>query len=213
VAHDHSHHDHSHADGHHHPEPESYSALRTRALESLLIEKGLLASDAVDALVQVYEQDIGPLNGGRVVARAWVDPEYRRRLLADGSAAISALGLDGDRAPLVVVENTPTVHNMIVCTLCSCYPWAVLGLPPTWYKSPAYRSRAVIEPRAVLREFGLELDETVEIRVWDSSAEQRYLVLPERPAGTDALSESELAALVTRDSLIGVVKVKAPALG
>ncbi len=212
MAHDHSHHDHSHADAHHHPEPESYPALRTRALESLLIEKGLLASDAVDALVQVYEQDIGPLNGARVVARAWVDPEYKRRLLADGSAAISELGLDGDRTPLVVVENTPSVHNVIVCTLCSCYPWAVLGLPPTWYKSPAYRSRAVIEPRAVLREFGLELAENVEIRVWDSSAEQRYLVLPERPAGTDALSESELAALVIRDSMIGVATVKAPAL-
>ncbi|HEY8884258.1 MAG TPA: nitrile hydratase subunit alpha [Chloroflexota bacterium] len=212
MAHDHSHHDHSHADGHHHPEPESFPALRTRALESLLIEKGLLASDAVDALVQVYEQDIGPLNGARVVARAWVDPEYKRRLLADGSAAISELGLDGDRTPLVVVENTPAIHNMIVCTLCSCYPWAVLGLPPTWYKSPAYRSRAVIEPRAVLREFGLELDELVEMRVWDSSAEQRYLVLPERPAGTEALSEPELAALVTRDSMIGVATVKAPAL-
>ena len=212
MAHDHSHHDHSHADGHHHPEPESFPALRTRALESLLIEKGLLASDAVDALVQVYEQDIGPLNGARVVARAWVDPEYKRRLLADASAAISELGLDGDRTPLVVVENTPSVHNVIVCTLCSCYPWAVLGLPPTWYKSPAYRSRAVIEPRAVLREFGLELAENVEIRVWDSSAEQRYLVLPERPAGTDALSESELAALVIRDSMIGVATVKAPAL-
>jgi nitrile hydratase len=217
MAHDHAHHDHSHhehspADAHHHPEPESYPALRTRALESLLIEKGLLASDAVDALVQVYEQDIGPLNGARVVARAWVDPEYKRRLLADGSAAISELGLDGDRTPLVVVENTPSVHNVIVCTLCSCYPWAVLGLPPTWYKSPAYRSRAVIEPRAVLREFGLELAENVEIRVWDSSAEQRYLVLPERPAGTDALSESELAALVIRDSMIGVATVKAPAL-
>jgi len=201
---------HQHAGGHH-PDPESYVALRTKALESLLIEKGLLSSDMVDAVVRTYEQDIGPLKGAQVVARAWVDPAYKRRLLADGSAAIDELGLEGRRSPLVVLENTPTVHNVVVCTLCSCYPWAVLGLPPTWYKAPAYRSRVVIEPRVVLREFGLELDESVEVRVWDSSAEQRYMVLPERPAGTEGLPEGELAALVTRDSMIGVAKVKAPA--
>ena len=154
-----------------------------------------------------YEQDTGPLNGAKVVARAWIDPAYKARLLADGSAAIDELGLEGNRSPLVVVENTPNVHNVVVCTLCSCYPWAVLGLPPVWYKSPAYRSRAVIEPRKVLREFGLELDPAVEVRVWDSSAEQRYLVLPERPAGTETLSEEDLAKLVTRDAMIGVAKV------
>jgi nitrile hydratase len=177
-----------------------------------LIEKGLLSSDAVDALVASYEQDIGPLRGARVVARAWVDPAYRERLLADGSAAIEELGFDGARNKLVVVENTPTVHNLVVCTLCSCYPWAVLGLPPTWYKSPPYRARAVIEPRAVLSEFGLELDEGTEVRVWDSSAEVRYMVLPEPPAGTEGMSEEALAALVTRDAMIGVAKVRAPAL-
>ena len=196
----------------HHPEPEPHTALRARAIESLLIEKGLLSSDDVDALVQAYEQDIGPLRGARVVARAWVDPAYRERLLADGSAAIAELGLDGLRNKLVVVENTPAVHNLVVCTLCSCYPWAVLGLPPTWYKSPPYRSRAVIEPRAVLREFGLELDDGVEVRVWDSSAELRYMVLPERPEGTEGMSEEELAGLVTRDAMIGVARVRAPAL-
>jgi len=202
-------HQHEHTGGHH-PEPQPYPALRTRALESLLIEKGLLSSDAVDAVVRVYESDIGPLKGARVVAKAWTDPAFKQRLLADGSAAIDELGLDGNRNPLVVVENTSTVHNVVVCTLCSCYPWAVLGLPPTWYKQPAYRSRVVIQPRDVLREFGLELAESVEIRVWDSSAEQRYMVLPERPAGTDGLSEDELAVLVSRDSMIGVAQVKAP---
>jgi nitrile hydratase len=196
---------------HHHEHEESATSLRARALESLLIEKGLLSTDVVDALVRAYEQDIGPLRGARVVARAWADPEFKARLLADGSAAISELGIDGSRSPLVVVENTPTVHNMVVCTLCSCYPWAVLGLPPTWYKAPAYRARAVIEPRAVLREFGLDLDESVQIHVWDSSAEQRYMVLPERPAGTEGMSEEELAALVTRDSMIGVSRAKSPA--
>ncbi|HEY3081967.1 MAG TPA: nitrile hydratase subunit alpha [Chloroflexota bacterium] len=196
----------------HHPEPEPYPALRTRAIESLLIEKGLLSTDAVDALVQAYEQDIGPLRGARVVARAWVDPTFKERLLADGSAAIDELGLEGARNRLVVVENTPTVHNMVVCTLCSCYPWAVLGLPPTWYKSPPYRARAVIEPRAVLKEFGLELDDTVEVRVWDSSAEVRYMVLPERPDGTEGMGEAELAGLVTRDAMIGVARIRAPAL-
>jgi len=202
----HEHHSHGH-----HPEPEPYVALRARALESLLIEKGLLSSDVVDALVSAYEQDVGPLRGARVVARAWVDPRFKERLLADGSAAIDELGFDGNRSPLVVVENTPSVHNVVVCTLCSCYPWAVLGLPPTWYKSLAYRARAVIEPREVLREFGLDLEDSIEIRVWDSSAEQRYMVLPERPVGTDDLTEPELAGLVTRDTMIGVAKVRIPA--
>src|ERR687888_2644986 len=196
----------THEDLHgHHREPEPYVALRTRAIESLLIEKSLLSSDVIDALVSAYEKDIGPLNGAKVVARAWVDPAYKRRLLEDGTAAVAEFGFVGRQSEkLVVVENTPKVHNMVVCTLCSCYPWAVLGLPPTWYKSPPYRSRAVIEPRAVLREFGLELDDGVEVRVWDSSAEVRYMVLPERPSGTEQLSEAELAALVSRDAMIGV---------
>ena len=196
----------------HNPDPEPYPQLRTRAIESLLVEKGLISTDAVDALVRLYEQDIGPLRGARVVARAWMDPEYKQRLLRDGAAAIAELGIEGMKSQLVVVENTPTLHNMVVCTLCSCYPWAVLGLPPTWYKSFPYRSRAVIEPRAVLREFGLEVAEDVEIRVLDSSSEVRYMVLPERPAGTEGMSEDELAALVTRDAMIGVAKVQAPVL-
>ena len=195
--------------GTHSSEPEPYPALRVRALESLLIEKGLLSSDVVDKLVAVYEHDVGPMNGARVVARAWVDPAYRQRLLADGTAAIAELGFGGRGGgdKMVVVENTPTVHNLVVCTLCSCYPWPVLGLPPNWYKMPAYRSRAVLEPRTLLREFGLELPESVEVRVWDSSAEVRYLVLPERPAGTGHLGEAELARLVTRDAMIGVARV------
>jgi nitrile hydratase len=198
--------------GHHDPDPEPYPALRARAIESLLVEKGLISTDAVDALVELYEKDVGPLNGARVVARAWVDPAYRARLLADGQSAIAELGVEGMKSQLVVVENAPGVHNVVVCTLCSCYPWPVLGLPPTWYKSPAYRSRAVIEPRAVLREFGLDLDERTEVRVWDSSAELRYMVLPERPPGTERMSEAELAGLVTRDAMIGVAVVPAPAL-
>ena len=201
-------HDHHHDEGHD-PAPETYVALRTRALESLLIEKGLLSSDVVDGVIRSYEQDIGPLNGAKVVARAWIDTAYKQRLLADGTAAVAELGFAGSR--LVALENTPTVHNVVVCTLCSCYPWSVLGLPPTWYKMPAYRSRVVIEPRAVLSEFGLDLDSSVEIRVWDSSAELRYMVLPERPEGADHLSEDELAALVTRDAMIGVARVRAPA--
>ena len=207
-------HDHDHADdhdgGHHHGGEPSRSQLHTAALESLLIEKGLLSSDTVDRLVEIYEKDIGPMIGARVVARAWVDPAYRQRLLEDSASALAELGIHMDT--LVVVENTPTTHNAVVCTLCSCYPWAVLGLPPKWYKELAYRSRMVIEPRAVLREFGLELDESVEVRVWDSSAEQRYLVLPERPAGTEGMTEAELAALVTRDAMIGVARVASPAL-
>ena len=200
------------SDGHLHPEPESYAALRTKALESLLVEKGFIASDAIDAVVQAYEQDIGPRNGAKVVARAWIDPAYKQQLLQDGTAAIAELGfVTGQGAELVVVENTPRIHNLIVCTLCSCYPAGLLGLPPKWYKDFAYRSRAVIEPRQVLRELGLELDDAVEIRVWDSTAELRYMVLPERPEGTIHLSEEELAELVTRDAMIGVAKVVTPA--
>src|SRR3954465_8928356 len=190
------------------PEQEPYVALRTKALESLLIEKGLLTAEAVDERIREFEQDIGPLRGAQVVARAWVDPAFKARLLEAGSA-ISELGIPAG-GNLVVVENTPGEHHMVVCTLCSCYPWSVLGLPPTWYKSFAYRSRAVIEPRAVLREFGVELDDDVTVHVHDSSAEVRYMVLPLRPAGTDELSEDELASLVTRDAMIGVATVAAP---
>ena len=187
-------------------------ALRAEALESLLREKGLLDPAAVDGIIRLYEQDIGPMNGAKVVARAWVDPDYRRRLLADGTRAIAELGFGGPQGEhIVAVENTSDVHNVVVCTLCSCYPWPVLGLPPSWYKDPAYRSRVVREPRAVLAEMGLVLDDTVEIRVWDSSAEVRYLVLPERPGGTEGLGEDALAALVTRDAMIGVARARAPA--
>src|SRR5215469_12601220 len=193
---------------HDHQELPSDPALRVMALESLLVEKGLVDPAALDTLIDTYEHKIGPRNGARVVARAWVDPEYKKRLLADGGAAISELGYASEgREHLVVVENTPERHNLVVCTLCSCYPWPVLGLPPVWYKSPPYRSRAVIDPRSVLREFGLELGKDVEIRVWASTSEMRYLVLPERPAGSEALSEDELAALVTRDAMIGTAKV------
>ena len=196
---------------HHHPEPESYASLRTKALESLLVEKGIVSTDTIDALVQAYEEDIGPRNGAKVVARAWVDSQYKERLLRDGTEAINELGfVSGQGAEFVAVENTPDVHNMIVCTLCSCYPAGLLGLPPKWYKDFAYRSRAVVEPRAVLAEFGLELPEAVEVRVWDSTAELRYMVLPERPAGTENLTEEQLADLVSRDAMIGVVKVQTP---
>ena len=187
-------------------------ALRVRALESLLVEKGMVDPAAIDATVDLYENKIGPRNGARVVARAWSDPAYKKRLLEPqtATAAIAELGYGGGQGEyMVVVENTPRVHNVIVCTLCSCYPWPTLGLPPTWYKSAPYRSRAVIDPRGVLKEFGLELPADVEIRVWDSTAEVRYLVLPERPAGTDGLSEQQLAALVSRDSMVGVAKVVA----
>ena len=190
---------------------QSYPALRTMAIESLLIEKGLISSDAIDARVQAYERDIGPLNGAKVVARAWTHPEYKARLLANGTAAIAELGFAGSQgAEIVVLENTPQVHNLVVCTLCSCYPWPVLGLPPRWYKSDAYRARAVIEPRAVLKEFGLELDESVEVRVWDSNSDIRYMVLPQRPDDADGMSETELTALVSRDSMIGVAKADTP---
>jgi nitrile hydratase subunit alpha len=196
----------------HHPAPLSDVEARTRALESILLEKGLLTPDAVDKVIAAYERDIGPLNGARVVARAWVDAAYKKRLLTDATPAIAELGFGGRQGEhMVVVENTPTIHNVIVCTLCSCYPWPVLGLPPVWYKSPPYRSRVVIEPRKVLQEFGLKLDEATEIRVWDSSAEMRYMVLPERPAGTEDMIEEELVKLVTRDSMIGVAQAKVPA--
>ncbi len=196
----------------HHPAPLSDVEARTRALESILLEKGLLTPDAVDKVIAAYERDIGPLNGARVVARAWVDAAYKKRLLTDATPAIAELGFGGRQGEhMVVVENTPTIHNVIVCTLCSCYPWPVLGLPPVWYKSPPYRSRVVIEPRNVLQEFGLKLDEATEIKVWDSSAEIRYMVLPERPAGTEGMTEEELVKLVTRDSMIGVAKAKMPA--
>lgn len=194
---------------HRHSEPPSDPALRVKALESLLTEKKLIDPDAVDALVDTFEKRIGPRNGAKVVARAWVDPAYKKRLLADATAAIAELGFSGMQGEdMVVVENTPKVHNLLVCTLCSCYPWPVLGLPPVWYKAAPYRSRAVIEPRAVLEEFGTKVGPETEVRVWDSTAELRYMVLPERPAGTEGLSEGELVALVTRDAMIGVTKVE-----
>lgn len=190
---------------------ESDAALRTRALESLLVEKGLLATDTIDKVVEKYEKDVGPLNGARVVARAWSDPDYKRRLLENGTAAIAELGFVGrEGAEIVVLENTSTVHNVVVCTLCSCYPWPVLGLPPGWYKSYAYRSRLVREPRAVLREFDLHLPDSVEVRVWDSNSDLRYMVLPERPEGTEDLSEDALVPLVTRDAMIGVARIESP---
>ena len=197
--------------GSEHIQAEIDAALRTKALEALLVEKGLITTDVIDEIVRLYEQDIGPLNGAKVVAKAWTDPAYKQRLLEDGTAAIAELGFTGSQgAEMVVLEDTPTVHNVVVCTLCSCYPWPILGLPPTWYKSFAYRSRVVREPRVVLHEFGWELPESIEIRVWDSNSEVRYMVLPERPAGTEHLSEGELTPLVTRDAMIGVAKVEAP---
>ncbi len=201
--------DHEH--DHDHQAVPSDPALRVKALESLLVEKGLVDPAALDALIDTYEHKVGPRNGARVVARAWVDPAYKKRLLENASAAISELGYSGMQGEsMLVLENGPKVHNLVVCTLCSCYPWPVLGLPPVWYKSAPYRSRSVIDPRGVLREFGLELAEDVEVRVWDSTAELRYLVLPERPAGSEKMTEEELAALVTRDSMIGVAKVTSP---
>jgi nitrile hydratase len=190
---------------HHHPRPATPVEDRVAALEALLTEKGLVDPAVLDQIIEHYEHDIGPMNGAKVVARAWVDPSYRQRLLADGTAAINELGFGGPEGDhMVVVENTADVHNLVVCTLCSCYPWPVLGLPPTWYKSAPYRSRAVREPRALLAELGTPIADDVEIRVWDSSAEVRYLVLPQRPSGTEDADEEALAALVTRDSMIGV---------
>jgi nitrile hydratase len=209
--HDHQERDHGHDHGHH-PEPPSDVEARTLALESLLREKGILTSEQVDGIIRRFEQDIGPMLGARVVARAWVDPDFRRRLIEDANAAVGELGLNTTNlARLSVVANEPGVHNMIVCTLCSCYPWMVLGLPPTWYKSPPYRSRAVREPRVVLGEFDVRIGEDVEVRVWDSSSDLRYMVLPERPPGTQDMTETELAELVTRDSMIGVGLPRVPA--
>jgi nitrile hydratase len=207
--HDHGH-DHDHDHDHNHNMP-SGIALRVRALETLMVEKGLVDPAALDAIIDTYETRVGPRNGAQVVARAWTDPAFLARLRQDATAAIAELGHGGRQGEhMRVVENTPDVHNLVVCTLCSCYPWAVLGLPPAWYKSSAYRARAVIAPREVLATFGVEVPETVEVRVWDSTAEIRYLVLPERPAGTAGWSEDALATLVTRDSMIGVARLAAP---
>ena len=214
MSHEHEHH-HHHADDddvqerREHGAPLTDVELRVRALESLLVDKGLVDPAALDALIDTYETKVGPRNGARVVARAWLDPAYKRRLLEDGTAAVAEFGFMGRQSEkLVVVENTPQVHNVVVCTLCSCYPWAVLGLPPVWYKSAPYRARAVIDPRGVLEELGVSVPESREVRVWDSTAEIRYMVLPERPKGTEKLSEEELAALVTRDAMIGVAEVR-----
>jgi nitrile hydratase len=204
-------HDHDHEHEGEHGAPLSDLQLRVKALESLLIDKGLVDPAALDVLIDTYETKVGPRNGARVVARAWVDPEFKQRLLADGTSAIAEFGFVGRQTDkLVVLENTPRVHNLVVCTLCSCYPWAVLGLPPVWYKSSPYRSRVVLDPRGVLKEFGLTLPEDVEIRIWDSTAEVRYMVLPERPAGTESMGEDALGALVTRDAMIGTAKVSPP---
>jgi nitrile hydratase len=201
--------DHAHDHGHQAVPPDP--ALRVKALESLLVEKGLVDPAALDALIDTYAHKVGPRNGARVVARAWLDPGYKRRLLEDATAAIAELGYTGRQGEhMVVVENTPTRHNLVVCTLCSCYPWAVLGLPPVWYKSAPYRARAVIDPRGVLKELGVDVPHGSEVRVWDSTAEIRYMVLPQRPPGTERLGEDQLAALVTRDAMIGVATVAAP---
>jgi nitrile hydratase len=209
-------HDHGHGvhdPSHPHNAPLSDIQLRVRALESLLLDKGLVDSAALDELVDTYERRVGPRNGAQVVARAWIDPDFKRRLLDDATGTLAEMGLIGRQGEnMVVLENTPTVHNMVVCTLCSCYPWPLLGLPPVWYKSAPYRSRVVIDPRGVLGEFGVQLPEDVEVRVWDSTAEVRYLVLPLRPERTEAMGLDELAGLVTRDAMIGTALVKAPAL-
>lgn len=215
-------HDHDHGHGHAHdaapspyhesrrsPERNRELTERVARLEKLLVDKGLVDPAALDRIIDIYENDLGPMNGARVVARAWTDPAYKQRLLADASAAIAELGYGGLQGEhMVVVENTPEVHNLVVCTLCSCYPWPVLGLPPSWYKDAAYRSRVVADPRSVMADFGTSVPDDVEVRVWDSSAEVRYLVLPERPAGTEGMSETELAELVDRDAMIGVRKVE-----
>ena len=214
MSHEHEHHHHHDDDDdvqehREHGAPLTDVELRVRALESLLVDKGLVDPAALDALIDTYETKVGPRNGARVVARAWLDPAYKRRLLEDGTAAVAEFGFMGRQSEkLVVVENTPEVHNVVVCTLCSCYPWAVLGLPPVWYKSAPYRARAVIDPRGVLEELGVSVPESREVRVWDSTAEIRYMVLPERPKGTEKLSEEDLAALVTRDAMIGVAEVR-----
>ncbi|HYF47732.1 MAG TPA: nitrile hydratase subunit alpha [Acidimicrobiales bacterium] len=195
------------SEGHHHPAPLTDVERRAQALEQLLVEKGIVTPEFIDEVVESYAHDIGPMNGAKVVARAWVDPDYKERLLADGTAAAAELGFGGPEGDhVVVVENTDDVHNVVVCTLCSCYPWPLLGLPPAWYKDAPYRSRMVREPRALLAEMGCEVPDDVEIRVWDSSAEVRYLVLPQRPDGTDDAAEDELAGLVSRDAMIGVAR-------
>jgi nitrile hydratase len=200
-----------HVQAHDHTEPPAELALRVQALESLLIEKGLVDPAALDALIETYEHKVGPRNGARVVARAWSDPAFKQWLLQDATAAIASLGYSGRQGEhMKVVENTPQVHNLVVCTLCSCYPWPVLGLPPVWYKAAPYRARAVADPRGVLQEFGTELADDVEIRIWDSTAEIRFLVLPERPAGTEGWSEEDLAALVTRNAMVGIEKAQSP---
>lgn len=206
---DHHHDHHGHHHGHSHDEPDA--AVRTRALEALLVEKGLISTDVIDEVVRQYEEDIGPMNGAKVVARAWIDPAYKEWLLTDGTAAIAEMGYTGRQgAEMVVLENKADIHNVVVCTLCSCYPWPVLGLPPNWYKSFAYRSRVVREPRAVLNEFGLELSDSVEVRVWDSNSEVRYMVLPEQPGNTIGWDVEDLLPLVTRDSMIGVAQIAEP---
>jgi nitrile hydratase len=211
MSHDHDH-DHDHDHPGEHGAPLSGPALRVKALESLLVEKGLVDPAVLDQLIDRYETKVGPRNGARVVAKAWTDPAYKQRLLSDTSAAMADFGYTGRQGEnMVVVENTPTVHNLVVCTLCSCYPWPVLGLPPVWYKSAPYRSRAVIDPRGVLKEFGVTVADDVEVRVWDSTAELRYLVLPMRPAGTEHMTEAQLAELVTRDSMIGTGVAQSPA--
>ena len=208
------HHDDEVQEGRAHDAPLSEVELRVRALESLLVDKGLVDPAALDALIDTYETKVGPRNGAKIVARAWVDPSFKRRLLEDGTTAAAEHGFVGRQSEkLVVVENTPAVHNLIVCTLCSCYPWAVLGLPPVWYKSAPYRSLAVIDPRGVLRELGVDVPAGVEVRVWDSTAEIRYMVLPQRPPGTEGMSEERLAEMVTRDAMIGVATVPPPAGG
>lgn len=205
---EHHHHDHEHV--REHDRPLSGPALRVKALESLLVEKGLVDPPALDALIDTFETRVGPRNGARVVARAWVDPEFRTRLLADARSAIAEFGFFGYGEDMVALENTPKVRNLVVCTLCSCYPWSVLGLPPVWYKSAPYRSRAVIDPRGVLKDLGETVPDDVEVRVWDATAELRYLVVPERPPNTEGWSEEQLAQIVTRDSMIGVATVRAP---
>ncbi len=193
------------------PGPDSVAALRVRALESLLLEKGLIEAKAIDELIDLFENRLGPWNGAKVVARAWTDPAYKERLLRNGTAAVAEMGFEAVQGEeMVIVENTPEVHNIVVCTLCSCFPWATLGLPPVWYKSAPYRARAASDPRGVLREFGTDIPRDASVRVWDSNAEVRYMVLPERPAGTDHMDQPALAELVTRDSMIGVTKL-APA--
>jgi nitrile hydratase subunit alpha len=218
MGHDHAgdRHDHGHDHAHRHDHEGSELSemdLRVRALESLLVEKGYVDPAALDLLIETYETKVGPRNGARVVAKAWADPDYRRWLLADATAAIASLGYTGRQGEhMRALENTPRVHNMVVCTLCSCYPWPVLGLPPVWYKSAPYRSRAVIDPRGVLAEFGVVLPGDVDVEVWDSTAEIRYLVLPRRPEGTDGWTEEQLATLVTRDSMIGTGLPKTPGM-